>query len=100
MPYRVEIAPEAAKEIEEIYLYIAQDSPGNAARWYFAIHDKIQTLKESPNRCPAAFESRFYSYEIRNLIFGSYRVLFRVKEPEQRVQILHVKHGARERTPF
>ncbi len=31
MPYRVEIAPEAAKEIEEIYLYIAQDSPGNAA---------------------------------------------------------------------
>ncbi len=72
MPYRVEIAPEAAKEIEEIYLYIAQDSPGNAERWYFAIHDKIQTLKESPNRCPLAFESRFYSYEIRNLIFGSY----------------------------
>ena len=74
MQYRVEIAPEAAKEIEEIYLYIAQDSPGNAARWYFAIHDKIQTLKESPNRYAMAFESRFYSYEIRNLIFGSYRV--------------------------
>ena len=32
MQYRVEIAPEAAKEIEEIYLYIAQDSPGNAER--------------------------------------------------------------------
>ena len=67
---------------------------------YFAIHDKIQTLKESPNRCPMAFESRFYSYEIRNLIFGSYRVLFRVKEQEQTVQILHVTHGARERTPL
>ena len=100
MPYRVDIAPEAAKEIEEIYLYIAQDSPANAERWYFAIHDKIQTLKESPNRCPMAFESRFYSYEIRNLIFGSYRVLFRVKEQEQTVQILHVTHGARERTPL
>lgn len=100
MPYKVEIAPEAAKEIEDIYLYIAQDSLENAARWYFAIHDKIQTLKESPNRCPAAFESRFYSYEIRNLIFGNYRVLFRVREQGQAVQILHVKHGARERTPF
>lgn len=100
MPYRVDIAPQAAKEIEEIYLYIAQDSLGTAMRWYFAIHDKIQTLKEFPNRCPMAFESRFYSYEIRNLIFGSYRVLFRVKEPEQTVQILHVTHGARERTPF
>jgi plasmid stabilization system protein ParE len=55
MSYRVEIAPEAAKEIEEIYLYIAQDSPGNAARWYFAIHDKIQTLKESPKPLPGGF---------------------------------------------
>lgn len=100
MPFKVEIALEAAKEIEEIYLYIAQDSPGDAARWYFAIHDKIQTLKELPNRCSVAFESRFYSYEIRNLICGSYRVLFRVKEPEQTVQILHVKHGSRERTSF
>ena len=100
MPYRIDIAPEAAEALEEIYLYIAQDSPDNAARWYFAIHDKIQTLKESPNRCPAAFESRFYGYEIRNLIFGSYRVLFRVQEQGQIIQILHVKHGARERTPF
>lgn len=100
MLYRVDIAPEAAKEIEDIYLYIAQDAPGSAARWYFAIHDSIQTLSESPNRCPVAFESRFYSYEIRNLIFGRYRVLFRVKEAEQRVQILHVKHGARERMPL
>ncbi len=98
MPFRIEIAPEAGKEIEEIYLHIAKDAPDNAARWYFAIHDKIQTLKDSPNRCPLAFESRFYDYEIRNLIFGSYRVIFRVQEKV--VQILHVKHGARERTLF
>ena len=98
MLYRIEIAPEAGKEIEDIYLYIAGDSTDHAARWYFAIHDKIQTLKDSPNRCPVAFESRFYDYEIRNLIVGSYRVLFRVQE--KTVQILHVKHGAQERTPF
>lgn len=48
MRYRVEIAPEAAQEIEEIYLYIAQDSSENAAHWYFAIQDKIQTLKDYP----------------------------------------------------
>lgn len=97
MPYRIEIAPEAGKEIEDIYLYIVEDSLDNAVRWYFALHDKIQTLKDSPNRCPVAFESRFYDDEIRNLIFGRYRVLFRVQETI--VQILHVKHGARERTP-
>ncbi|MCP5127663.1 MAG: type II toxin-antitoxin system RelE/ParE family toxin [Gammaproteobacteria bacterium] len=98
MSYRVDITSEAGEEIEAIYLYIAEDSPDNAAHWYFAIHDKIQTLKDSPNRCPLAYENRFYDYEVRNLIFGSYRVLFRVQE--KTVQILHVKHGARERTPF
>jgi plasmid stabilization system protein ParE len=98
MSYRVDITSEAGEEIEAIYLYIAEDSPDNAARWYFALHDKIQTLKDSPNRCPLASENRFYDYEIRNLIFGHYRVLFRVQD--KIVQILHVKHGARERTPF
>lgn len=61
MLHKVEIAPEAAKEIEDLYLYVTQTSLENAARWYFAIHDKIETLKESPNRCRVAFESRFYS---------------------------------------
>ncbi len=40
--YKINIAPEAAKEIEDIYLYIAEDSPDNATSWYFAIYDKIQ----------------------------------------------------------
>lgn len=96
--YRIDIAPEVGREIEDIYLYIAEDSPDSAARWYFAIYDKIQTLKEFPNRCPLAFEDRFYEYEIRNLIFGKYRVIFRVQE--KTVQILHVKHGAQEPKPF
>jgi plasmid stabilization system protein ParE len=53
--YRIDIAPEVGREIEDIYLYIAEDSPFDAARWYFAIYDKIQTLKQFPNRCPLAF---------------------------------------------
>ncbi|CDI04704.1 hypothetical protein BN873_p40009 [Candidatus Competibacter denitrificans Run_A_D11] len=53
-----------------------------------------------PTFRPFATQTPFYSYEIRNLIFGSYRVLFCVKEQEQTVQILHVTHGARERTPL
>ena len=96
--YKINIAPEAAKEIEDIYLYIAEDSPDNATSWYFAIYDKIQTLKAFPSRCPIAFEDRYYDYEIRHLIFGNYRVLYRIQD--RTVQILHVKHGAQERTPF
>ena len=96
--YKIDIAPEAAREIEDIYLYIAEDSPNNAVRWYFAIYDKIQTLKDFPARCPIAFEDRYYDYEIRHLIFGNYRVLYRIQD--KIVQILHIKHGAQERNPF
>ncbi|MBA3755109.1 MAG: type II toxin-antitoxin system RelE/ParE family toxin [Nitrosomonas sp.] len=96
--YKISIAPEAAKEIEDIYLFIANDSPNNAARWYFAIYDKIYTLKDFPARFPIAFEDRYYDYVIRHLIIGNYRVLYRIKD--RTVQILHVKHGAQERNPF
>lgn len=96
--YKINIAPEAAKEIENIYLYIAKDSPNNAAHWYFSIYDKIQTLKDFPARFPIAFEDRYYDYEIRHLIIENYRVLYRIQDGT--VQILHVKHGAQERNPF
>jgi plasmid stabilization system protein ParE len=96
--YKINIAPEAAKEIEDIYLYIADDSPNNAAKWYFAIHDKIHALKDFPDSCPIAYEDRFYDFQIRNLIFGNYRVIYRIQEDI--IQILHVKHTAQQRNPF
>ncbi len=98
MQYKIDIAPEAGKEIEDFYLNIARDSPSNASDWYFSIYDKIQTLKDFPKRCSLADESRFYEYEIRNLIFGNYRILYRIES--QTVQILHVKHGRMERKPL
>ena len=96
--YKIDIAPDAAKEIEDIYLYIAKDSQNNATSWYFAIYDKIQTLKDFPARCPMAFEDRYYEYEIRHLIIGNYRVLYRIQD--RTVQSLHVKPGAQQRNPF
>ncbi len=97
-PYKITFAPEATEEIENIFLYIAEDSPQNATNWYFSIYDKIQTLKIFPLRCPLAFESRYHDYEIRHLILGNYRVLYRIQK--QTVQILHIRHGAQERNPF
>jgi plasmid stabilization system protein ParE len=78
--YQIDITPVAEKEIEDFYLYIAEDSPANAEKWYFAIYDKIQTLTNFPTRSPTADEDCFYDFEIRNLIFGDYRVLYRIKK--------------------
>ncbi len=96
--YQVNISSIAAEEIEKFYLYIADDSPANAESWYFSIYDQIQTLNNFPARNPFADEDVFYDYEIRNLIVGNYRVLYRIKG--KTVEILHVKHGKMERKPF
>jgi plasmid stabilization system protein ParE len=61
--YQVNISDLAKKEIEEFYLYIAEDSPENAKKWYFSIYDKIQTLRNFPMRSPIADEDIFHEYE-------------------------------------
>ena len=96
--YQVKISSIAKKEIEDFYLYIAEDSPTNAKNWYFSIYDKIQTLNNFPTRSPLADENVYYDFEIRNLIIGEYRVLYRIKD--KTVEILHIKHGKMERKPF
>lgn len=96
--YNIEFSPESENELEEYYVYIEKDSPRNAAKWYFNMRDKISTLDENPARCPYADETHFHDYEIRNLIIGEYRVLFRIQG--KTVQILHIKHGKMKRIPF
>jgi plasmid stabilization system protein ParE len=46
-----------------------------------------------PARCPFAPENEDHTQEIRQLIFGRYRVLFTIQPG--RVVILHVRHCAR-----
>ncbi len=95
--FKVNIPGYVIDEIEYYVDIIAEDSVDRALKWYQDIEDRIYTLDENPERCPVADESRFHDYEIRNLIFGNYRILYRLQGDI--VQILHVKHGAQERQP-
>ena len=93
--YNVSIPPSVTVELEDNFDYIARDSITNAIRWYRNIQEKILSLNENPKRCPIAIESRYRNYEIRYLIVGQYRVLFRIQGDT--VEILHVRHDSRER---
>jgi plasmid stabilization system protein ParE len=93
MRYRVSIGPSAEADIEEAYDWIAEQSPRNAARWFNGIKKAIESLESMPERYHAAMESPALGYEIRQLIYGNYRVLFTVRDDT--VYVLHVRHGAR-----
>jgi plasmid stabilization system protein ParE len=91
--YRIEVTEPAEREIEETEVWIAADSLGAAEQWAHGIFDALRSLETMPARCPFAPENEDHTQEIRQLIFGRYRVLFTIQPG--RVVILHVRHGAR-----
>ena len=100
MNYRVVILAAAEREMEEAFLWIAQATPVRAGAWLRRLRAAIDTLRTHPRRCPLAPENAFFAEEVRQLLYGRrrrvYRVLFEVRDDEQTVIILHVLHGARD----
>lgn len=92
--FQVLVAAPAEAEIEAAYLHIRQDSPANAASWRAGLRDAAATLEAFPERCRLAPENGPFEFEIRQLLYGNYRLLFTVRDDA--VVILHVRHGARE----
>ena len=89
--FKVDVPLIVENEIDHYVDEIAKDSINNALKWYRDLMDEIHSLDKLPARCPYADEMIYHDFEIRNLIFGNYRILFRIKN--QTVQVLHVKHG-------
>jgi len=93
MKYAVIIQPDAERDVDEAYVWLAEQSPDAAARWLEDLGTLVDSLETFPKRCGLAPESEFFDIKIRQLPHGAYRILFTVKARE--VHILHVRHGSR-----
>jgi len=99
MPYLVEFAARAARDLEILYVEKnAAESPA-AARWYNNLELVVYALAPHPQRCPVAPEARRMNRELRHLLYGKkphvYRVIYEVDEGRQAVLVLTIRHGAR-----
>lgn len=98
MAYRVELTLRAERDLDYIYAYVSADDSEAAARWYFGLEDAIRALGRFPRRCPVAPESKSSKSELRHLLYGSkrdvYRVIFDIDEPRKLVRIRTVRHTA------
>jgi plasmid stabilization system protein ParE len=62
----------------------------------------IESLSEMPKRCPLARENEYFSQEVRQLLYGKgrnlYRILFTILEGQEvsTIRILHVRHGTQQ----
>jgi len=97
MAYQVEISPLALADIDEAYLWLYEQSPRTAARWFRGLRKAIDSLETNPERCSFTPESDAFEGELRQLLYGRrrgvYRILFTVAGDA--VQVHRVRHGSR-----
>ncbi len=89
------VAPRAQTDIDDIVGYVAADSPKAALHVFEKLLASVHSLSRMPERAPAAPEDQDCELGIRQLLSGNYRILFQLDEPERRVSVLRVIHGAR-----
>jgi len=95
MAYLVSLAARAQRDLALLFEAIHADDSDAARKWYTGLKEAILSLEHHPNRCPLTPESR----KFRHLLYGNpphiYRVIYRVVQRKQQVQVLHIRHGAR-----
>lgn len=91
--FRIEITRTAEADIENIWSYIAEDSPGTATAFILALEEQIAALESFPERCPHIPENELLGTRYRHLIHGNYRTIYKISG--KTVIVLRVIHGAR-----
>jgi len=81
MPIRfaVSFSKKAEEDLEEIWSFIAADSPDNATKFVLSLEKQVESLGRIPERCPLIPENASLRGKYRHLIYGDYRTIFRVK---------------------
>jgi plasmid stabilization system protein ParE len=99
MSFTIDIRPLARDDILRVVRRIARTvSPASAARWNNGIFTKINTLSRQPERCPLADEAATLGFDLRVLLYGRgrhvYRILFTIYG--NTVNVLRVRHAAQD----
>ena len=96
MTFQVELTPIAEAQIEQAYRWYRERNPEFADGWFRSLMNAIATLQEKPRRCTLAVEHEIFPEEVRQLLHGKakniYRVLFTIREAT--VYVLYVRHSS------
>jgi len=94
MAFTIRFSERARQDVHDIVEYIQQDSPLNATRWRRGLYGKLAVLRSMATSFAFAPENEYARCEVRQLLYGRYRVLYTVRE--QTAFILTIRHGARQ----
>lgn len=92
--YSVEPTRQALADADEAFMWIYNDAPEAALRWFDGLIDAMQTLERDPKRCAKARESVVFGDDLRQLNYGRYRIIFKISL--RTVFVISIRHSARQ----
>jgi plasmid stabilization system protein ParE len=97
--YAIRTTSRADADIDAAVRWLSRQSPVAAARWHAGVLKAVRSLATNPDRCPLADEAVDLGLDLRELLYGRrrgvYRVLFTIDG--QTVTIHRVRHAAQDR---
>ncbi len=85
---KIEWSPLALERVRDIARYIARDKPTAAEKWVKELFKRVDRLATQPQSCRVVPELN--RQDIRELIYGNYRVIYKLAD---NIQVLTVRHG-------
>jgi plasmid stabilization system protein ParE len=92
---RIRWTPQASTDLDAAYQYISRDSPANARALVIRLFTALDQLESFPQSGRVVPE--FGMSELRELIRGSYRLVYRVRG--ETVELLTIHHASRPLPP-
>ena len=93
MDFKVFLSDDALSDLERILAYIAPHNAIAAGRLGNQLLDAALSLRTLPERGRVVPE--FRRPELREIIFRSYRIIYRTNNTDQSLEIVRFWHGAR-----
>ncbi len=91
---KIKWTEKASSHLQAIHDYIAKDSKTYATRFIISLVKSTTKLELVP-RC-GRLVPEFESYGLREVIYQNYRIVYRINENNEIVEILAVIHCARD----
>jgi len=100
MAYRVSLSTPAENDAYAAFERIREAAPLHAEKWLVRLFMAIDSLQESPARCPVIPEAAELGFPARHLLYGKgrgvYRIVFHIREEERHVRVLRIWHASRD----
>ena len=93
MDFKVFLSSDALSDLERIVAYIALDDVGAAKRMGNQLLDAAMSLTTFPER--GRMVPEFLRPYLREIVFRSYRIIYRVNSADNSLEIVRFWHGAR-----